>query len=92
MAFLSATAPVASSSSAPRLTGGNRPELDIPDFAFDLVRGRSEWQKIWDRVQGDLVACMPFGRYKIVEMTMATHYRVSRTVTAICSPDSRSWV
>ena len=24
---------------------------------------------------------MPFGRYKIVEMTMATHYGVSRTVT-----------
>jgi DNA-binding GntR family transcriptional regulator len=66
---------------APRLTGSNRPELDIPDSAFDLVRGRSEWQKIWDRVQGDLVACMPFGRYKIVEMTMATHYGVSRTVT-----------
>jgi len=66
---------------APRLSGRDRPELEIPDSALDLVRGRSEWQKIWDRVQGDLVACMPFGRYKIIEMTMAGHYGVSRTVT-----------
>ena len=48
---------------------------------LEILRGRAEWQKIWDRVQGDLIACMPFGRYKIVEMTMATHYGVSRTVT-----------
>jgi DNA-binding GntR family transcriptional regulator len=66
---------------APRRSGRDRPELEIPEDALDLVRGRSEWQKIWDRVQGDLVACMPFGRYKIVEMTMAGHYGVSRTVT-----------
>jgi len=66
---------------APRRSGRDRPELEIPEDALDLVRGRSEWQKIWDRVQGDLVACMPFGRYKIIEMTMAGHYGVSRTVT-----------
>ena len=66
---------------APRLSGRERPELDIPEDALDLVRGLSEWRKIWDRVQGDLVACMPFGRYKIIEMTMAAHYGVSRTVT-----------
>jgi DNA-binding GntR family transcriptional regulator len=68
-------------SGAPRLSGRDRPELEISEGALELVRGRSEWQKIWDRVQGDLVACMPFGRYKIVEMTMASHYGVSRTVT-----------
>ena len=66
---------------APRLSGRERQELEIPEDALDLVRGRSEWRKIWDRVQGDLVACMPFGRYKIIEMTMAAHYGVSRTVT-----------
>jgi DNA-binding GntR family transcriptional regulator len=66
---------------APRLTGRDRPELEVPDDALDLVRGRSEWQKIWEPVQTDLVACMPFGRFKIIETTMATHYGVSRTVT-----------
>ena len=66
---------------APRLSGRERQELEIPDDVLDLVRRRTEWRKIWDRVQGDLVACMPFGRFKIVEMTMAAHYGVSRTVT-----------
>jgi len=66
---------------APRLSGRGRLELEIPDDVLSLVRGRSEWQKHWDRVQGDLVACMPFGRFKIIETTMATHYGVSRTVT-----------
>jgi DNA-binding GntR family transcriptional regulator len=57
------------------------PQLDISETTLELLRGRAEWRKIWEKVQGDLIACMPFGRYKVVEMTMATHYGVSRTVT-----------
>src|SRR5271154_948222 len=39
MAFLSGTAPVASSSAgAPRLTGGNRPELDIPLVGYSALQ------------------------------------------------------
>jgi DNA-binding GntR family transcriptional regulator len=66
---------------APRVKDRAMPSLDITEEVLDLIRGRTEWQKIWDRVQADLVACMPFGRYKVVEMTMASHYGVSRTVT-----------
>jgi len=66
---------------APRKSGRTLPPLDISPAMLELFRGRAEWQKIWDRVQGDLIACMPFGRYKVTEMTMAAHYGVSRTVT-----------
>jgi DNA-binding GntR family transcriptional regulator len=66
---------------APRLIGRDRPKLEIPKSTLPLVRGQSEWQKIWDQVQGDLVACMPFGRYKIIETSMASYYDVSRTIT-----------
>ncbi len=65
----------------PGLPSRELPSLDISEDTLELFRGRAEWRKIWERVQGDLIACMPFGRYKIVEMTMATHYGVSRTVT-----------
>lgn len=66
---------------APRAAGRELPPLEVPAAVLEIFRGRAEWQKIWDRVQGDLIACMPFGRYKVVEMTMAAHYGVSRTVT-----------
>jgi DNA-binding GntR family transcriptional regulator len=68
-------------SGAPGVPSRQQPPLDISDATLELFRGRAEWRKIWERVQGDLIACMPFGRYKIIEMTMATHYGVSRTVT-----------
>lgn len=66
---------------APKVSSRTLPRLDIPATTLDLFRGRAEWQRIWDRVQDDLIACMPFGRFKITEVTMATHYGVSRTVT-----------
>jgi len=66
---------------APRLDGREMPGLEISEDTRELVRGRAEWQKIWNRVQGDLIASMPFGRYKVIESTMAGHYGVSRTVT-----------
>lgn len=65
----------------PGLPNRELPPLDISETTLELFRGRAEWRKIWERVQGDLIACMPFARYKIVEMTMASHYGVSRTVT-----------
>jgi DNA-binding GntR family transcriptional regulator len=66
---------------AARAPGGAIPALHIPEAMQALIRGRTEWQKIWDLVLDDLIACMPFGRYKVVEVTMAAHYGVSRTVT-----------
>ena len=57
------------------------PLLELPPAALGIVRGRAGWEKIWDQVEKDLVACMPFGRFKINEFAMAEYYGVSRTVT-----------
>ena len=57
------------------------PILELPPDALGIVRGRAGWEKIWDQVEKDLVACMPFGRFKINELAMAEYYGVSRTVT-----------
>jgi DNA-binding GntR family transcriptional regulator len=57
------------------------PILDLPPEALEIVRGRASWEKIWDQVERDLVACMPFGRFKLNELAMAEYYGVSRTVT-----------
>jgi DNA-binding GntR family transcriptional regulator len=61
--------------------GGETPILELPPDALEIVRGRAGWEKIWDQVESDLVACMPFGRFKINELAMADYYGVSRTVT-----------
>jgi DNA-binding GntR family transcriptional regulator len=58
------------------------PLLELSPDVVKIVRGRAGWEKIWDRVESDLVGCMPFGRFKIVELAMADHYGVSRTVTS----------
>jgi DNA-binding GntR family transcriptional regulator len=57
------------------------PLLELSPEAIEIVRGRASWEKIWDRVESDLVGCMPFGRFKINELAMAEHYGVSRAVT-----------
>jgi hypothetical protein len=58
------------------------PLLDLSEVALQRVRGRPEWEKIWDQVESDLIGCMPFGRYKVIELAMADHYKVSRTCNA----------
>lgn len=57
------------------------PVLELSPTAVEILRGRAGWEKIWERVEGDLVGCMPFGRFKLNELAMAEHYGVSRTVT-----------
>ena len=61
--------------------GAEAPRLDLPAEMIDVIRGRAGWERLWDQVEGDLAACMPFARFKIVELTMAEHYRVSRSIT-----------
>ena len=63
------------------LSAGETPMLELPPDALEIVRGRAGWERIWDQVESDLVACMPFGRFKINELAMADYYGVSRTVT-----------
>lgn len=57
------------------------PHLVIPPSVQELAHGRAGWSRIYEQVERELVACMPFGRYKIVELTMAEFHGVSRTVT-----------
>jgi len=57
------------------------PRLAIPESVQELARGRASWEKIYERVERDLIAAMPFGRFKIIELGMAEYYGVSRTVT-----------
>jgi DNA-binding GntR family transcriptional regulator len=57
------------------------PRLDLPADMIDVIRGRAGWERLWDQVEGDLATCMPFARFKIVELTMAEHYGVSRSIT-----------
>ena len=68
-------------SGATQSTAREMPLLDLSEVALQIVRGRPEWEKIWDQVESDLIGCMPFGRYKVIELAMAEHYKVSRTVT-----------
>jgi len=68
-------------SGATQSTAREMPLLDLSEVALQRVRGRPEWEKIWDQVESDLIGCMPFGRYKVIELAMADHYKVSRTVT-----------
>jgi DNA-binding GntR family transcriptional regulator len=57
------------------------PVIKIPNSVVQLARGVPSWERIYDQVERDLVAAMPFGRHKIVESGMAEYYAVSRTVT-----------
>jgi DNA-binding GntR family transcriptional regulator len=57
------------------------PQLNIPESLAELFKGKASWEKIYSKVEGDIVAAMPFGRYKITEAGMAEYYHVSRTVT-----------
>ncbi|WEK51541.1 MAG: GntR family transcriptional regulator [Candidatus Kaistia colombiensis] len=57
------------------------PPLAIPETMVELTRGRAGWEKIYQQAEHDLVAAMPFGRFKIIESGMADYYGVSRTVT-----------
>jgi DNA-binding GntR family transcriptional regulator len=68
-------------SGAPKCPARELPLLDLSEAALERVRGRPEWEKIWDQVESDLIGCMPFGRYKVTELAMAEHYKVSRTIT-----------
>ncbi len=57
------------------------PLLEIPSDVLASTRGRASWEAIYLAVERDLVGCMPFGRFKIIELTMADHYGVTRMVT-----------
>lgn len=54
--------------------------LIVPRHADEALQSRSSWERIYNRVEADVAGCVVFGRYRIVEMELANHFNVSRTV------------
>jgi len=54
--------------------------LRIPKAIDDALQSRASWERIYEIVEHDVAACLVFGRYRLIEAELATHFRVSRTV------------
>ncbi|AOF92734.1 GntR family transcriptional regulator [Sinorhizobium sp. RAC02] len=54
--------------------------LIVPRHADEALQSRSSWERIYNEVEADVAGCVVFGRYRIVEMELANHFNVSRTV------------
>jgi DNA-binding GntR family transcriptional regulator len=54
--------------------------LHIPRHADQALQSRSSWERIYNTVEADVAGCVVFGQYRIVEIELANHFNVSRTV------------
>jgi DNA-binding GntR family transcriptional regulator len=54
--------------------------LEIPQAVDTALQSRSAWERIYDVVEADVAACVVFGRFRIIEIELAEHFNVSRTV------------
>jgi DNA-binding GntR family transcriptional regulator len=54
--------------------------LMIPQTADAALQSRATWERIYDVVEADVAACVVFGRFRIIEIELADHFNVSRTV------------
>jgi DNA-binding GntR family transcriptional regulator len=54
--------------------------LMIPQAVDTALQSRSAWERIYDIVEADVAACVVFGRFRIIEIELADHFNVSRTV------------
>ncbi|MFB2552882.1 GntR family transcriptional regulator [Ensifer soli] len=54
--------------------------LVIPQHADEALQSRSSWERIYTTVENDVAGCVVFGEYRIIEMELAEHFNVSRTV------------
>jgi DNA-binding GntR family transcriptional regulator len=52
----------------------------VIDHHADALQSRSSWARIYNEVEHDVAGCVVFGEYRIIEMELATHFKVSRTV------------
>lgn len=52
----------------------------VPRHADEALQSRSSWERIYNQVEADVAGCVVFGRYRLVEMELANHFNVSRTV------------
>ena len=54
--------------------------LVVPRHADEALQSRASWERIYNSVEADVAGCVVFGQYRIVEMELANHFTVSRTV------------
>ncbi|EKF57910.1 transcriptional regulator protein [Agrobacterium albertimagni AOL15] len=54
--------------------------LVVPRHADEALQSRSSWERIYNTVEADVAGCVVFGRYRIIEIELANHFNVSRTV------------
>src|SRR5580700_9588446 len=54
--------------------------LAIPKAIDDALQNRASWERIYETVENDVAACLVFGRYRLIEVELAEHFHVSRTV------------
>ncbi|MBY2973006.1 GntR family transcriptional regulator [Rhizobium leguminosarum] len=54
--------------------------LIIPQHVDEALQSRSSWERIYNTVEHDVAGCVVFGLYRIVEIELADHFKVSRTV------------
>ena len=54
--------------------------LTVPRAIDEALQSRSSWERIYDVVESDVAACVVFGQYRIIEIELAEHFAVSRTV------------
>lgn len=54
--------------------------LTIPRHADEALQSRSSWERIYNTVEADVAGCVVFGQYRIIEIELANHFNVSRTV------------
>ena len=54
--------------------------LVIPQAVDKALQSRSSWERIYDTVESDVAGCVVFGQYRIIEIEIAEHFHVSRTV------------
>jgi len=59
---------------------------DLRDFGLALPKpvaqsiGSFTWERIYAEVETQVVSCIPFGTYRVLESGICEHFRVSRTV------------
>lgn len=54
--------------------------LTIPRHADEALQSRASWERIYNTVEADVAGCVVFGQYRIIEIELADHFNVSRTV------------
>jgi DNA-binding GntR family transcriptional regulator len=54
--------------------------LAVPQEIDEALQSRASWERIYETVEADVAACVVFGQYRIIEIELAEHFSVSRTV------------